>query len=335
MSGYLTRLSGDVRRDAPEPAPAGSRDALRAGADVAVIAEVKRASPSQGAIAPDADVVGDGRGATRTAAPRRCRCCAPSATSAARLADLRGPRRASALPVLAKDFIVFPEQVAAAADGRRRRDPRDPRAGHRRRGARGSLQTAELLGMDALVEVHTAEEVERALALEAAHRSASTPATWRRSRSIATASCELLATLPTVGPARRRVGHRGRAADVEAARDAGADAVLVGTSLMRAPELARRAGRGCRGDAGQDLRPHAPEDVDAAVEAGADLVGFILRRRHARATSSRIARRALRGPRARPASDASACSADGTGPGTAHRRRLRPGADLRHARTSS
>ena len=44
MSGYLSRLSGDVRRDAPEPAR-GFGDALRAGSDIAVIAEIKRSSP--------------------------------------------------------------------------------------------------------------------------------------------------------------------------------------------------------------------------------------------------------------------------------------------------
>ena len=97
------------------------------------------------------------------------------------------------------------------------------------------MQTAELLGMDALVEAHTADEVERALGLDAAIVGVNArdleSLEVDRDRQL-----ELLATLP---PSVVRVAESGIAAraDVEAARDAGADAVLVGTSLMRRPEL--------------------------------------------------------------------------------------------------
>ena len=45
MSGYLARVGGDVRRDAPEPTR-GFAEALAAGLSVTVVAEVKRSSPS-------------------------------------------------------------------------------------------------------------------------------------------------------------------------------------------------------------------------------------------------------------------------------------------------
>jgi indole-3-glycerol phosphate synthase len=150
------------------------------------------------------------------------------------LADLRAARAAAGLPALAKEFTVFPEQVAA----------------QRVAGADAILvllalvsdaeaarliQTAELLGMDALVEAHTAREVERALGLEAAIVGVNArdleSLEIDRDRQL-----ELLATLPRTVT---RVAESGIASrtDVEAAHAAGADAVLVGTSLMRRPEL--------------------------------------------------------------------------------------------------
>jgi indole-3-glycerol phosphate synthase len=232
MTGYLDALAGDVRRDAPEPAR-GFADALAAGPAVAVIAEIKRASPSDGAIAPGADVA---RTAARYAAGG---AAAMSVLCAARdfagsLDDLAAARRASPLPAIAKDFTVFPEQVAAqrlagadavlvilalVTDDEARR----------------LLQTAALLGLDALVEAHDAAEVARALALEA-------PVVGVNARDLRTLAAapdrqlELLAELPetVVRVAESGIGRR---EDLVEARDAGADAALVGTALMRRPEL--------------------------------------------------------------------------------------------------
>jgi indole-3-glycerol phosphate synthase len=150
------------------------------------------------------------------------------------LDDLVAARRAAPLPALAKDFTVFPEQVAAqrlaGADAilvilAMMSDDE----------ARRLLQAADLLGMDALVETHTAAEVKRALDIGARivgvnARDLNTLAV-DRDRQL-----ELVAALPgTV----LRVAESGIAAraDVEAAHAAGADAVLVGTALMRRPGL--------------------------------------------------------------------------------------------------
>jgi indole-3-glycerol phosphate synthase len=232
MSGYLTRLSGDIRRDAPAPAR-GFADALAAGPHIAVVAEIKRASPSQGAIAPSADVAETARAYAAGGAAAMSVLCAER-DFAGSLDDLAAARRAAALPALAKDFTVFPEQVAAqrlagadailvilamVSDDEARR----------------LMQAAELLGMDALVEAHTAAEVERAVGLEAR-------IVGVNARDLDTLEIdrgrqlELLAAIPGSVVRVAESGIAARAV-VEAARGAGADAVLVGTALMRRPEL--------------------------------------------------------------------------------------------------
>ena len=232
MSGYLARLSGDIRRDAPEAAR-GFADALAAGPDIAVIAEIKRASPSQGAIAPSADVAATARAYAAGGAAAMSVLCAER-DFAGSLDDLTAARRAAELPALAKDFTVFPEQVAAqrlaGADAilvilAMLTDDE----------ARRLMQAADLLGMDALVEAHTAAEVERAGARDP-------PGGGGNARDLDTLAIdrdrqlELVAALPgsVVRVAESGVSSR---ADVDAARAAGADAVLVGTALMRRPEL--------------------------------------------------------------------------------------------------
>ena len=232
MSGYLTRLSGDIRRDAPDQ-PRGFADALAAGPSVAVIAEVKRASPSQGAIRADADVVetavryeDGGAACVSVLCAERDFGGSPD--------DLSAARGAISIPALAKDFTVFPEQVArqriAGADavlvilGMVSDDE-----------AKRLSETARLLGMDVLVEANDAAQVERAVALGSRMIGVN-------ARNLETlevdrdAQLELLASLPEGS---LRIAESGVAsrADVEAARDAGAHAVLVGTSLMRSHEL--------------------------------------------------------------------------------------------------
>lgn len=232
MSGYLDALSGDLRRDAPEPAR-GFLDALAAGPHVTVIAEVKRASPSAGAIAPDADVAATARAYAAGGAAAMSVLCAQRDFGGS-LADLSAARTVSPLPALAKDFTVFPQTVAA----------------QRLAGADAALvilalvtddeaarllATADLLGMDALVEAHDAAELERAVGLGA--RAVGVNA--RDLRTLEVDRDRQLGLLDQLPEGVLRIAESGieSRADVAEARDAGADAVLVGTALMRTPEL--------------------------------------------------------------------------------------------------
>jgi hypothetical protein len=135
------------------------------------------------------------------------------------------------------------------------------------------MGAAEELGLDTLVEAHDTEELARATRLGA-------PVIGVNARDLGTfridraAQLELVAKAPRdrVVVAESAIHTRAQAAGAELA---GANAVLVGTSLMRAPEphtklhdlLSRPLVKVC----GLTRQ----EDVDAAVEAGADLCGFI------------------------------------------------------------
>jgi indole-3-glycerol phosphate synthase len=236
-----------------------------------VIAEFKRRSPSAGDIRPQAEPADFAR---------RYRDGGAAALSVlvdgrfgGSLADLRAARAATELPLLAKGFFREREQLVelqqAGADAvlLLLRDLDDARAAE-------LMRVAAELGIDALVEAHDADEVERADRLGADPlgvnaRDLSTFGIDRR------AQLDLVADAPRdrVVVAESGIASRAQAA---AAELAGADAVLVGTSLMRAADpgsavaalLARPLVKVC------GLTRQA--DVDAAVEAGADLLGFIL-----------------------------------------------------------
>jgi len=237
------------------------------------IAEVKRRSPSAGDLRPDADprVLAH---AFERAGAAACSILVDERFGGG-IADLAAARSASALPLLAKGFFSEEAQLAemrrAGADAvlLLLRDLNDAQV-------RELMECAGKLGMDTLVEAHDREELERAERLGADviginARDLSTFAIDRRSQ------LELVARAPRdrVIVAESGIASRAQAA---AAELAGADAVLVGSALMRAADPAARL---------RDLvaRPLVKvcgltreEDVAAAVEAGADLLGFILAR---------------------------------------------------------
>jgi indole-3-glycerol phosphate synthase len=164
-----------LRRDPGEPGllaaaregspPRGFGRALREAAPPRVIAEFKRASPSRGKIASEADA-GRVAAAYAAAGAAALSVLTDAPFFGGSLEDLGRAREACSLPVLRKDFLIDPIQavearaagadaillIVAALDDARLRD---------------LLQTAEDLGLDALVEVHRAEELERALEAEA------------------------------------------------------------------------------------------------------------------------------------------------------------------------
>jgi indole-3-glycerol phosphate synthase len=231
-SGYLACVRRRLEAE-PPPAPRGFARALREAPGVGLIAEIKRGSPSEGAIAPAADVAATARRYAEGGAAALSVLCAER-DFGGRLEDLAAARAAAALPALAKDFVLHPQQVAAqrlaGADAvlviLAMVDDAE---------ARALLDTAALLGMDALVETHDEREIERALALEAA-------IVGVNARDLETLEVDAerqLELLGLVPPAVLRVAESGIAAraDVERVRDAGADAVLVGSALMRRPEL--------------------------------------------------------------------------------------------------
>jgi len=247
------------------------RDAL-AGPGLSAIAEVKRRSPSAGDLRPDAD-------------PARLAAQFAHAGAAAvsvlvddrfggSLTDLQAARAATTAPLLAKGFFREELQLLqvklAGADAvlLLLRDLDDQTAG-------GLAAYARELGMDALVEAHDADELHRAVALGAqvVGINARDLSTFEIDR---TAQLELVARMrrhDTVVVAESGIQTRAQGA---AAELAGADAVLVGSALMRADDPAAKLGEILSRPLVKVCGLTRHEDVDLAVEAGADLLGFIL-----------------------------------------------------------
>ena len=258
------------------------RDAL-AGTGLSAIAEIKRRSPSAGDLRPDADHLSLARqlGAAGAAAIS----ILVDDRFGGSPEDLAAARAGTTVPLLAKGFFRNTSELAelrelgADAVLLLLRDLDD-------RAAAQLMAAARDLGLDALVEAHSAEELDRAVALGAdpIGINARDLSTFEIDRS---AQLDLVARAPRdrVVVAESGIESRAQAA---AAELAGADAILVGSALMRAADpgaklrelLARPLVKVC----GLTLE----EDVAAAAEAGADLAGFILA-----AESPRRAERAL------------------------------------------
>ncbi len=229
-----------VREQADEaPPPLDFRAALAGGDTVAMIAEIKRASPSAGLIREDFDP------ARLAAAYRDAGAAALSVLTdrryfQGRLAYLAEARRAARLPTLRKDFVVDPYQLyqarAAGADAvllivRVLSPPELDEL----------LELAGRLGMAALVETHEPSEVERAI-------HAGAEIIGINNRDLDTLEIDLHATeamsvmVPTDRVLVSESGISARA-DVERLAESGIDAILVGQSLMASPDVCEAARR--------------------------------------------------------------------------------------------
>ena len=208
------------------------RAALATADRVALIAECKRRSPGAGLIRADLDPIELTRGYARAGASALS-VLTDSEYFGGSGADLEAVRLATPLPVLRKDFTLDPLQVLEArglgADAvllivRILSDA-----------ALSSLHAeATGLGMSVLVEVHDRGELERAKAIGADliginNRDLSTFRT-----DLAT-TLELIEDVPEGAVVVSESGIRGPE-DVARLGDAGIDAILVGESLLRAPD---------------------------------------------------------------------------------------------------
>jgi len=210
----------------------GFRAALAAAAAPAVIAEIKRASPSRGVIRAAFDPPAHARSYSDAGATALSVLTEPRWFEGA-LAHLAAARDAVRLPLLRKDFIVDPYQVEEArawgADAILVIVAAvDPALGAE------LLAAARAHGLDALVEVHDRHELDAALGL-------GTTLVGVNNRDLRTFETRLETTEHLAGLIPEGVilvAESGihRPADVRRMCNAGAHAVLVGEALMAAPD---------------------------------------------------------------------------------------------------
>ncbi|MBN2247568.1 MAG: indole-3-glycerol-phosphate synthase [Coriobacteriia bacterium] len=205
---------------------------LRDRRDVGVVAEVKKASPSEGPIAPECSAAKQARRYVAGGAAAISVLTEPEYFGGS-FADLSDAVDAVHLPMLCKDIVVDPIQLyMARASGADAVLLMISVLGTR---TRAYVELAWELGLGPIIEVANLDELDHACTLEA-------DVVAVNARDLHTLEVDTVSQLELVSEAAycsdlfviAASGIRARG-DVEAAADAGADAVLVGTSLMRSP----------------------------------------------------------------------------------------------------
>jgi indole-3-glycerol phosphate synthase len=204
-----------------------------------LIAEVKKASPSKGLICRDFDPVKIAQAYTRGGAT-----CISVLTDEqffqGSFENLARVRQCTDLPLLCKEFIIDPYQIYLA----------------RENGAdailliaailpnstlQSFLQCAQSLGMDALVEVHTLDELDRVMQIP------EVKLIGINNRNLESFQVDLATTQELLAKRKERLQHWGvtivsesglyTADDLATVHQVGADAVLIGESLVKQPDL--------------------------------------------------------------------------------------------------
>lgn len=224
------------------PAPRDFLAALQqSSAKPAVIAEVKKASPSKGVIREDFDPVAIAQAYQQAGA-----ACVSVLTDVkffqGSFENLARVRAAIDLPILCKEFIIYPYQIYLA----------------RSQGADAALLIASILSdkdlqyfvkiinalnMTALIEVHTLEELDRVLALEGV------TLIGINNRNLQDFSVDLQTTCQLLAARRSQLQERAiqvvsesglhTSQDLEVVAAAGASAVLIGESLVKQADPAQ------------------------------------------------------------------------------------------------